>query len=248
MVFSFSGQRLLRCGRGAEAEAHLADLRNRLGASSNQPENVIFHYVAARVRARHGDAEGALEHGRQSLEWASGLQNLVMQTVALHARTAGLLAAGRCDEAVEHAERAIETGRSVARGNAAIITLPLLAEAHLQRGDARAAIAAAESGIELSRHLGYRHAEATNGHWLARAQIAAGDLAAAVTELDRAAEQAAALDARDLLPCIEEARAELARRGGDTAGCERALRAAARLHRENGEEWLATQAEARIAS
>ena len=29
---------------------------------------------------------------------------------------------------------------------------------------------------------------------------------------------------------------------------ERALRAAARMHRENGEEWLATQAEARIGA
>jgi class 3 adenylate cyclase len=34
----------------------------------------------------------------------------------------------------------------------------------------------------------------------------------------------------------------------DEAGCERALRSAARMHRDNGEEWLATQAEARIAS
>ncbi|MBI3386304.1 MAG: hypothetical protein HY027_01055 [Deltaproteobacteria bacterium] len=33
---------------------------------------------------------------------------------------------------------------------------------------------------------------------------------------------------------------------GDDAVCERAFRTAAPLHRENGEEWLATQAEARI--
>ena len=63
-----------------------------------------------------------------------------------------------------------------------------------------------------------------------------------------ASELATALDARDLLPRIEEARAELARHRNDAAGCERALRTAARLHRENGEEWLATQAEARIGS
>jgi hypothetical protein len=50
----------------------------------------------------------------------------------------------------------------------------------------------------------------------------------------------------DLLPRIEEARAELAQRRGDIGGCERAWRAAARIHRENGEEWLAAQAEARI--
>jgi hypothetical protein len=34
--------------------------------------------------------------------------------------------------------------------------------------------------------------------------------------------------------------------GGDDAPCERAFRTAAPLHRENGEAWLATQAEARI--
>jgi ATP/maltotriose-dependent transcriptional regulator MalT len=125
--------------------------------------------------------------------------------------------------------------------------LPLLAAIHLQRGDARAAIAAAESGIELSRQFGYRHAEATNGLWLARAQIAAGDLANAESGIGRVAEQAAALGARDLLPVIEEARAELAQHRGDASGSEHALRAAARLHRENGDAWLAAQAEARIA-
>ena len=45
-----------------------------------------------------------------------------------------------------------------------------------------------------------------------------------------------------------EARAELAKHSGDASGCERALRAAARLHRDNGEEWLAAQAEARIGA
>ena len=63
-----------------------------------------------------------------------------------------------------------------------------------------------------------------------------------------ASELATALDARDLLPRIEQARAEIARHRDDNAGCERALREAARLHRENGEEWLATQAEARIGA
>jgi hypothetical protein len=73
------------------------------------------------------------------------------------------------------------------------------------------------------------------------------DAAGAEAALGRASELATALDARDLLPRVEEARAELARPGKDAAGSERALRTAARLHRENGEEWLAAQAEARIA-
>jgi tetratricopeptide (TPR) repeat protein len=171
-----------------------------------------------------------------------------MQTLALNTRGAALLAAGRFDEAADHLERSIETGRTVSRPNAALSSLPLLATIHLQRGDARAAIAAAESGIELSREIGYRHAEATNGLWLARAQIAAGDLANAESGIARVAERAAELDARDLLPVLEEARAELAALRGNTAGCEQALRAAARLHRENGDAWLATQVESRIAS
>jgi len=83
---------------------------------------------------------------------------------------------------------------------------------------------------------------------LARALVAGGNAAGADTTLVQASELATALDARDLAPRIEEARAELARYRNDAAGCERALRTAARLHRENGEEWLAAQAEARIGS
>ena len=41
---------------------------------------------------------------------------------------------------------------------------------------------------------------------------------------------------------------ELAGQRGDKAACERALRTAAQLHRDNGEEWLAAQAEAKISA
>jgi class 3 adenylate cyclase/tetratricopeptide (TPR) repeat protein len=248
IAFVLSSPALLRAGRSGEQAAHFAAARRRLAGSQNPSESVLMHFVAGSMRARQGDAEAALEHGRQALELASGLQNLVMQTAALNTRGFGLLAAGRFDEAADHIERAIETGRTVSRAQAAMTSLPLLAEIHLQRGDTRAALAAAESGVELSRQLGYRHSEATNALWLARARIAAGDLADAEAGIADAADRAKALDARDLLPDIEEARAELARSRGDTAGCERALRAAARLHRENGDEWLATQVEARIGA
>jgi hypothetical protein len=53
---------------------------------------------------------------------------------------------------------------------------------------------------------------------------------------------------RGLLSAGRLVRAELAQRRGDRVACERALRTAARLHRENGEEWQATQAEARIGA
>jgi class 3 adenylate cyclase/tetratricopeptide (TPR) repeat protein len=247
MAFVLSAPALLRVGRSGEQAAHVAAAQRRLAGSQNRAEGALMHYVAGIVRARLGDAEAALEHGRQALELASGLQNLVMQTAALNARGVGLLAAGRYDEAAEHIERAIEAGRTVSRGQAALLSLPLLAEIHLQRGDTRAARAAAESGVALSRQFGYRHSEATNALWLARAQIAAGDLADAEAGIADAADRAKELDARDLLPVIEEARAELARSRGDAAGCERALREAVRLHRENGDAWLAAQAEARLA-
>ncbi len=248
LAFALSGYALARAGRSDEQDAHVAAVRSRLGGGGNPAENVTMHFLEARIRARRGEVEAALEHGRQALELASGLQNLVMLTLALNARGIGLLAAARLEEAAEHIERSIESGRSVARTSAALNSLPLLAEIHLLRGDARAAIAAAESGVELSRQIGYPHAEATNGLWLARSRIAAGDLADAEAGIARAAAQAAALGAGNLLPEIEVARAELARSRGDTAGCEHALRAAARLHRENGDEWLAAQAEARIGS
>ena len=158
------------------------------------------------------------------------------------------MAVGRCDEAVEAIERSIESGYDVTRAIVALTSLPLLAEAHLSarrrtRGDRRSRAryrSVAPAGTRV------RGGERTRLS-LARAQIAAGDGASAEAGIERVAEQTAALDARDLLPCIEEARAELARSRGDADGCERALRAAARLHRENGEEWLATQAEGRIA-
>jgi class 3 adenylate cyclase/tetratricopeptide (TPR) repeat protein len=246
MAFLLSSNTFLRAGRSGEQEAHIAAAQRRFAGSRNRSEGVLMHLVAGLVRARQGDAEAALEHGRQALELASGLQNLVMQTAALNARGSGLMAAGRFDEAADHFERAIETGRTVSRGQAAMTSLPFLTEIHLTRGDTRAAIAAAESGVELSRQLGYRHSEAANRLWLARAQIAAGDLAGAEAGIADAAERAKELDARDLLPGIEEARAELARSRDDAVGCEQALRDAARLHRENGDQWLATQAEARI--
>jgi class 3 adenylate cyclase/tetratricopeptide (TPR) repeat protein len=245
-TFVLSAPGLVRLGRGADAEARSAAARQRLGESQNAPENLLFHGVAAYVRARRGDLDAALEHGRQALEWASGLQNFVMQSFASNARGAALLVAGRCDEAVALIERAIELGYDVSRPSVAQSFLPNLANAHLMRGDVGAALGAAERGIALSRQIGYQGAEITNVLWLARAQIGAGDLASAEAGIARVAEQAAVLNARDLLPVVEEARAELARARGDAAGCERALRDAARLHRENGEEWLATQAEAGI--
>jgi hypothetical protein len=96
--------------------------------------------------------------------------------------------------------------------------------------------------------MGYRHSEAKNGILMARAPAAGGDAAGAESALACASELATALAARDLLPSAEEARAELAPLRGDDAACEQALCAAARMHRENGEEWLATQAEGRIGA
>jgi hypothetical protein len=138
--------------------------------------------------------------------------------------------------------------RAVSKGFAVSLGLPLLAETQLRRGAIGAARAAAERGVELARAMGYRHAEATNQIQVARVLVAGGDAAAAESALAHASELATALAARDLPPLIEEARAELARRAGDAATCERTLRNAARLHRENGEEWLATQAEARLGA
>ena len=161
-----------------------------------------------------------------------------------------MLGAGRIDEALEQLEQPLEIAidRDVAKGLAVNIGLSLLAATQLQRGDLGAARVAAERGIELARVMGYRHGEATNRIALSHVQVAAGDLAAADVTLVRAAELANALSARDLPPRIEEARAELVRLRGDAAASERALRAAAQLHRANGEEWLATVAEARIGS
>jgi class 3 adenylate cyclase len=241
---------LFRFGRGDEVEARLAEMRSRMGVGNSAPEQVLLHYYFTWARAERGDVSGALEHGRQALEWAMQSQNLAIRVFGHAARGWGLLSAGRLDEALEQIEQALVLAidRAVLKGLAVAKALPLLAETQLRRGEVGAAHVAAERGIELSQAMGYRHAEATNLVVLARALVAGGDAAGADATLAHASELATALDARDLPPRIEEARAELARHRHDDVECERALRAAARLHRENGEEWLATQAEARIGS
>jgi Tfp pilus assembly protein PilF len=96
--------------------------------------------------------------------------------------------------------------------------------------------------------MGFRYSEAKNTLQLARAFVAGGEIERAEQTLAHVSELAETLDGRDLPAHLEEARAELAARRGDGEGAARAWREAARLHRENGEAWLATQAEARIAS
>jgi class 3 adenylate cyclase len=241
---------LFRFGRGSEVEAGLAEMRSRVGDSHNAVEQLLLLGQFTRVRAKRGDVSGALEHGRRALEWAMQSQNQSVRALGHVAWGRGLLSAGRLDEALEQIEGALVLvlDHGVQKGSAAEPGLPLLAETQLRRGEIFASRAAAERGVELARAMGYRHAEASNEIWLARALVAGGDGAGAASALAHASELATALGARDLPPRIEEARAELARLRNDASGCEHALRAAARMHRENGEEWLATQAEARIGA
>ncbi len=241
---------LLRSGRGGEVEAALAELRRRVGDSHNPQEQSALHRQLAIVRAARGDVSAALEHGRQALEWGMRTQNQFTRALGHLSRGGGLLSAGRYDEALEQLELGLvlAVDRALAKGVAVSAGLPDLAETQLRRGDLAASRAAAERGIELARFMGYRHGEARNQIALAQALVADGELDGAEVALERASELSKATSARGLPPLIEEARAELARQRRDAAACERALRNAARLHRENGEEFQATQAEARIGS
>jgi class 3 adenylate cyclase len=247
-VFIMSFQLLVHSGRSAEIEALLARFR-RFGEDSGKPVHALWvHIHSSAHRANQGDVEAALEHGRQALDHGQRSQNLFALVGGQIAYGRALLRAGRLDEAREllAEARAIADDRGIAKGQAVSALYPLLAEVELRRGDAQAARAAAERGVELAQRMGFRHAEASNTIWLVHALIGGGDLSAAAEVFGRASEQVAALDARDLPPRLEEARAELARHSGDSAACERALREAARLYSENGEPWLASQAEAGI--
>ena len=235
-------------GRGGELESLLAGLRTLVGDSQNSSEQTLCHGAFVGVRAMRGDANGALEHGRQALEWALRTKNDVTRALAHLARGQGLRAAGRFDEAVEQLEQAKGIGLDGrVTWHLAPAILTSLSASELGRGAADAARQAAEYGIEVSREMGLRYGEAACQVALARALVASQDSEAAEAALTRAAELAAAVGARDLPPRIEEARAELAQLRGDAAGRERALREAAQLHRDNGEEWLEAQAEARLA-
>jgi tetratricopeptide (TPR) repeat protein len=242
---------LFHRGHGGGVEVSLAECRRRIGDSRNPMEQVWLNYCVTVVRARQGDVSGALENGRQTLEWSLQLQNLWFRLLGHAARGQGFLSAGRLDEALEQLEQArvLSIDRNVGKGFAVRAVLPLLSATQLRRGDIDAACVAAKDGIELARSMGYRNGEATNLLVLASSLLAAGDVDGGEARLAQASALAAAMpDARDLPPRIEEAHAELARHRRDAVGCERALREAARMHRENGEEWLAAQAEARIAS
>jgi adenylate cyclase len=236
-------------GTGEMMDVALAEARRRL-ESDPEPRpmhQVLFHLAAAQIRARRGDAEGALEHGRQANDVGAKAQNLALQVLGGLARTWGLLSAARTDEAARQLDLTLPLALRQMRQTAALWCYPLLAEVELRRGDAEASQEAAARGVELARGMGFRHSEARNAIQLARALAASGDTERAAATLAGVEEVARALGTRDHLTSITEARAELAARRGDGEAAARAWREAARLHRENGEEWLATQAEAQIA-
>jgi tetratricopeptide (TPR) repeat protein len=241
---------LIRRGRAGEVEAELAELRRRAGPDPRPLENLLFHNFSATSRARRGDADAALEHGRQALEIGQRSQNHAMLAIGRIARGHGLFAAGRFDEAVDVLEKAVALGIDGRTMLPATVGsgLTMLARAQLARGEVDVARSLVERGIELTRGLGFRYAETHYTLLLARALVAGGDAAGAERALVRAAELATELDARDHLATLEEVRAELAALRGDGSGAERAWREAARRHRENGEEWLAEQAEGPVAS
>jgi len=238
-----------RRGQGAEEEG-LVESSRRFMDDSPSLEQATLHFLHTRLRAKRSDVGAALEHGRLAFECVTRVQNQAIRPVGLTAHGIGLLAAGRLDEALEQLEHAkgLSIDRALFRPFGVAYTLPLLSETQRRRGDTAAACRTSERGVELAREMGYPHAEATNLVALAVALTASGNAESAEATLSRATALTTQLEARDLPPLIEEARAELARLRDDAAGRERALRAAARLHRENGEEWLAAQAEARIAS
>jgi class 3 adenylate cyclase/tetratricopeptide (TPR) repeat protein len=241
-------ERARRLGQRAAEERGLESLRQFVGHSTNSMEQGVFHFSSAILRARRGDVDPALEHGRQALEWLMRSENQAVRSLGLFARGLGFFTAGRLDEALDHLEKAKNIGvdRGMLRQAGVAFTLPLLSETHARRGDVAAACDAAELGVELSREMGYRHAEAKNLVALAVALTLSGEADRAAAALTEAAELTTQIGARDLPPFVEEARAALARLRGDAASHERALREAARLHRENGEEWLAAQAEKKL--
>jgi len=240
--------RLMREGRGAEIEPLLDEFRRYVGDSTNPFEQTWLHSSCSLHRGSRGDFVAAFEHGRRTLDWAMRTQNLFVRVAGWTAGARGLLCAGRLEEAIETIEHAVTVAvdRKVSKGFATTASLPLLVEIELQRGEARTAVVAAERAVALAQELGYRYSEASHRVLLTRALLADGDVAGATEAFARAEDRVSQTDARDLPPRLEEARAEFARACGDTAACASALREAARLHRANGEPWLASQAEARI--
>ncbi|MEN8160952.1 MAG: hypothetical protein ABFS41_12835, partial [Myxococcota bacterium] len=248
VVSSLGLMKLLRLGAGDAIDAALLEARRRMEDDPQPMHRVLFHLGAAQLQARRGDAEGALEHGRQGNDAGTRAKNLALQVLGGVARVHGLLSADRNDDVRRQLDTTLPLALRHMKQTAASWVFPLVAELELREGNAEAARTAAERGIELTKTMGFRYSEARNSIQLARAFVAGGEAERAEETLARTSELARALDARDHLAALEEVRAELAALRGDTAGTARAWREAARRHRENGEEWLARQAEARIAS
>lgn len=184
-------------------------------------------------RGEVGRVSGA---ARESLEIAERIESPLSQALALHGFGRAVALAGDTRAAVSALERALVFAERVHLCLEPEI-LSDLALAHCTLGALAEAHALAERALDLAGKRGLLGVEVLALRALARVHLedgTAAPLAEARRLLDRADSRAEEIGYRLILPRLCELRADLARRQGDAAAAEGALRQSQRLYQEMG--------------
>jgi adenylate cyclase len=183
-----------------------------------------------------GEAARASGAARESLEIAERIESPLSQAIALHSFGRALALEGDTRAAVSALQRALSFAERVDLSREPEMMTDL-ALAHCALGALAEAHAGAERALDLAGKRGLLCVEVLALRALARVQLDGGS-AASLAEvrrlLDRAESRAEEIGYRLIRPRLYELRADLARRQGDAAAAETALREAQRLYREMG--------------
>jgi adenylate cyclase len=213
--------------------AELFELGRRLAQEHDDLEVVSWsHMWSVWLAYFQGESDAALQHGRQAVEIAERIGGSFSRVVAWFHRGGAELIGGEPRLAVEALERsaALADERGIKEHDG--WRLALLGESYLRLGETERATQLARRGREIAHARGNLCEETHASLAVARILLhAPGQPERDEIEvtLARALELAGQTDAKAFEPLVHVELAELARRTGDAAGRERALRKAHQL-------------------
>jgi adenylate cyclase len=225
-------------GRHSEAEANL-DRAVQLARRHGDAEILGWSHGGYVWLAQDtGRTEAALTHARHAVEIAEKIGSPFSRVNAYEVLGNAHILTEEWSQGAAALERALDIARETRTGlNDEGRLLAGLAQARLGLGDNSRARTTADEAVAVARRRGTKYFEC-RAH-LARAQVllrtegaaASGDIQAALREALTLVEETGG---RSQEPFIHEELAELARRTGDEATCQRELREAHRLFTEMG--------------